>query len=264
MAIAGKWGIGRGEPCTYLAGRTARFEHLAIDHIDAAEFDALIGQGYRHFGATFFRPCCEGCRACIPIRVPTAGYHFPRSARKVFHRARELDLRLTRPRPSQEAYALYLLHRQRFHDPQGRLRPDPPFAAFADALFHPFPFSYALEVRDGDRLVAVAHFDRTRRVLSAVYTYHDPAWGHYSLGRLAVYREIAMAIEADIPHVYLGYYIADNAHMAYKADYRPSELLLGHGEWTPFMDRNNRRLPAEEAIRAGFQSPGRPQIPRRM
>jgi arginine-tRNA-protein transferase len=35
------------------------------------EFEYLLAQGMRHFGDYFFRPRCQDCYRCIPIRVRT-------------------------------------------------------------------------------------------------------------------------------------------------------------------------------------------------
>jgi hypothetical protein len=43
--------------------------------------------------------------------------------------------------------------------------------------------------------------------------------------------EIAFAAREAIPYYYLGYWVRDCATMAYKADFRPFELLCPDGVW---------------------------------
>ncbi|MBT7165475.1 MAG: GNAT family N-acetyltransferase [Victivallales bacterium] len=238
-------------PCVYLAGRQALCEELLVQEIDEELFSALIENGYRHFGRFFFRPMCVGCHACVPIRICTAGYVFPRSARKLFQRNANLTVEVTVPEPSPAAFSLYLEHKKRFAD-SPTASPEPNYERFVESFFHSFPFSFALRVRDGDRLVAMSHFDLTERVLSDVYCYYDLEYLPRSIGRFAIYKLIEFAVARGVPYVYLGFYIQANAHMSYKRGIRPNELLLTEGAWTPFIDARNQDVMPPELASFGF------------
>ncbi len=259
MALRGQWGICRERQCSYLPDQTARMELLCVSHIDEPEFECLMEEGYRHFGTQFFRPWCRNCHACIPLRLCTGGFRMSRSVRRTVDRARALSVELTAPRPSQEAYELYCRHKERFLDTNPDTEPVT-YDEFVESFYEPLPFARTLVLREGRRLVAVSHLDLTRRVLSAVYCYYDTRDLALSPGRLAIYLEVALAAERGIPHVHLGYYIAANRHMRYKAGFRPSEVLLGDGEWVPFMSGDNRCAVSAERLAEGFRPPGRPEL----
>jgi arginine-tRNA-protein transferase len=259
MALRGQWGIGREHRCSYLPEQTARMELLRVSMLGEPEFEALMTQGYRHFGDQFFRPCCAACHACVPLRVCTVGFRASRSVRKAFGRAGSLTAEVTAPCPSQEAYELYCRHKERFRDTNPEMEPVS-YDDFVRAFFHPFPFSRTLVIRQDGRLVAVSHLDLTGRLLSAVYCYYDVRDLALSPGRLAIYLEIALAAHHAVPHVHLGYYIAANRHMRYKAGFMPSEVLLGQDQWVPFMDATRRCLLDPERLAEGFRPPGKPRF----
>jgi arginine-tRNA-protein transferase len=251
MAIRAAFLESRPTPCVYLHDQDALCEEFLVEEVDNELLSMLIENGYRHFGRFFFRPCCKECHACVPIRVPTEDFHYPRSARKLFTRNADLTVDVVVPEPTTEAFRVYCKHKRRFADaPTGDVEPN--YARFAESFFHPFPFSYALRVRDGDRLVCMSHFDLTDRILSDVYCYYDLDYLDRSLGRFAIYKVIEYAASQGVPYVYLGFYIDQNDHMNYKRHIRPNEILLTEGLWTTFIDAQNQQVLAAEHVARGF------------
>ena len=71
--------------------------------------------------------------------------------------------------------------------------------------------------------------------LSAIYFYYDPDVRHRSLGTYNVLSVIDAARARQMPHAYLGYYVAGCRSLEYKARFRPNEVLDGSGMWTPLV-----------------------------
>ena len=213
--------------CPYLAGKTTLMEHFLADSVDLDEHDTLLFHGYRHFGSYYFRPKCEVCRACVPVRIPLDTVRLHRSWRRLLRKTARLEFRIGNPPAVQEAFELYSLHKRRFDDKEKSS-----LEIFRESFFAPHPAANLLTVRDGEHLVAVAHFDETPLNLSAVYTYYDDqnfAWA--SPGKLAILKLLELAAQTRRAYLYLGFYVHNNRAMAYKADYTPFEYSPVSGSW---------------------------------
>jgi len=214
-------------PCPYIPGRTASMEQFIAYAIGPEEHEILLAHGYRHFGNYYFRPACGVCTSCIPLRVRVEGLSFHRSWRRLLNKSASLELRINEMPSIQEAYEIYVLHKRRFGDGE-----ESDIRIFRESFFTEHPVSRLLTLRDGKRLVAVAHFDQVPGSFSAVYTYYndrDYAWA--SPGKLSIIHLLQLAVATGRKYLYLGYYIHDNPFMRYKADFTPFEYSPRGGEW---------------------------------
>lgn len=211
------------------------------------QVEDLLELGYRHFGFFHFRPSCRSCQRCIPIRIIVDSFTPSRSARRVLRINNDLDVRLATPGSLIEAYQLYKQHKQRFDETGAES-----LEQYLGSFFSPHPTVNHLSIYTQNSLVAVLHLDITPRLGSAIYCYWNIAYSHRSLGTFSILSALRLAKERGLQYLYLGYLIAENRHMAYKARFRPSEIRTAQG-WVPY--RNERgSLVGTEAFEEGFCS----------
>ncbi|RMH23137.1 MAG: arginyltransferase [Acidobacteria bacterium] len=223
--------IGDEEICPYLRDRRARMQYKLIDGCSAATYQRLLALGWRRFGRVFFRPICAGCNACLGLRVDVARFRPNRSMRRTVKKNLDLTISIGRPGISAEQLDLYHRYHAAQSDRRGwRRHSVSPADYYQSFIEGGEDFARELLIRQRERLLAVALFDRLPEALSAVYCYYDPDHRDRGLGVMAVLQEIGLAQRLKLPHLYLGYWIEDNRSMSYKARYRPHQILDGRPE----------------------------------
>lgn len=199
-----------------------------IEDCDVETYQAMLARGWRRFGQVFFRPICAACHECRSLRVDVEAFAPNRSMRRTLQQNRDLEIILQPPSLTGAHLGLY----ERYHADMAvrrgwREKDESPLDYYMTFIEGHQDFGRELLFLLGDRLVCVALVDVLPRAISAVYCFYDPQLRSRSLGVQSVLTEIELARERSLPYVYLGYWVADNVSMRYKARYRPHELLEG-------------------------------------
>jgi arginine-tRNA-protein transferase len=222
-------------PCPYVAGRTERKVVTEISGPDSdALHDRLSRAGFRRSHNIAYAPVCPGCSACVPIRVPVAEFQPDRTLRRIARANAGVDGFEVPARASAEQFQLFQRYQQaRHHDG------DMSTMSFYDyrAMVEDTPIeTFLVEFREADdRLIGACLTDRLGDGLSAVYSFFAPGIEKRSLGTYTILWLIERARARGLPYVYLGYWVPESRKMAYKARFRPSEILIG-GNWRELTD----------------------------
>lgn len=222
-------------PCPYLPGRAERkvFTHL-IGRRARALNDALTQSGFRRSQTIAYRPACDGCRACVSVRLPVDEFAPSRTMRRVLQRNADLVGSDGAATATSTQYALFRDYLDARHSDGGMA--DMSMGDYAMMVEDSHVHSRLIEYRrrgpdtfltgkgDGP-LAAVCLTDHLVDGLSMVYSFYDTAQASRSLGVFMILDHIARTRKLGLPHLYLGYWVEGSHKMAYKARFRPQERL---------------------------------------
>lgn len=229
-------------PCSYLPGLQARSQVATPALlINAQVYSDLVHHGFRRSGTYTYRPHCDNCHACVPLRVLAGQFRPDRAQRRAWKRHASLEASLHPLQDKSEYYDLYQRYQRARHKDGGMDNDDR--ESYQNFMLQSHVDSLLVEFREPCDAAApgaqtsgqgvlrmVSVIDLLSDGLSSVYTFYEPDLPRASLGVYNVLWQIELCRKLGLDFVYLGYWIRDSRKMAYKTGYRPAQGLQ-HGVW---------------------------------
>ena len=225
--------------CPYLGGKEERkvFTHLVGER--AGELNNILTHGgFRRSQSIAYRPACEGCRACVSVRVVVDDFQPTRGMRRIAKRNADIAGEMRVAVPTSEQYSIFRAYLDSRHRDGGMA--DMTVLDYAMMVEDSHIETRIIEYRRresggngvkrsaGD-LIAVALTDVLGDGLSMVYSFFEPDEAARSLGTLMVLDHIARAQRMGLAYVYLGYWVQGSRKMDYKSRFLPQERLMPDG-----------------------------------
>ena len=225
-------------PCPYLPGKEERkvFTHLVGER--APELNNILTQGgFRRSQSIAYRPACEGCRACVSVRVIVKDFGPTQSMRRIQRRNADIGSEMRVAVPTSEQYSVFRAYLDSRHRDGGMA--DMTVLDYAMMVEDSHIETRIIEYRRreagaapngrGGDLVAIALTDVLGDGLSMVYSFFEPDEAPRSLGTFMVLDHIARAQRMGLAYVYLGYWVRGSRKMDYKSRFLPQERLMPDG-----------------------------------
>jgi arginine-tRNA-protein transferase len=198
--------------------------------IDGPVYSELVRAGFRRSGAFTYRPHCDHCRACVPVRLLAEEFEPSRGQRRTLKRHGALAAEMLELKYHPEHYALYLRYQSQRHSGGGMDQDSR--EQYRHFLLQSNVDTRLIEFRENGALRMVSILDKLQDGVSSVYTFFDPDVSGASYGTYNILWQIELCRRLDLPYLYLGYWIAHSRKMAYKIQFQPMQGLVD-GRWQP-------------------------------
>jgi len=231
-----KFFVTNPSPCPYLPGKVERKVFTELSGRHSGELNEALGRiGFRRSQSVAYRPSCIDCNACVSVRVAAGEFTASATQRKILRRHADLEVTACKPWTTDEQYELLGRYLATRHPGGGMAEMDE--SDFADMVEQTPVRTYIVEYREPSvdgrpgKLVGACLSDQQSDGLSMIYSFYDTGPGsRKGLGTFIILDHILRAGRANLPYVYLGYWVDGSQRMAYKASFRPLERL-GRDGW---------------------------------
>jgi leucyl-tRNA---protein transferase len=242
-----KSGITEDESCPYLPKQRWRSLILCTGPLlSMPDHEDLLNQSFRRMGRMLYRPVCDDCRECRPLRIDVERFAPSKSQRRAWNKNRDVEIQIAPAAYTDEKRDLLRRYLEARHS--GPMIADE--TSMRASMYDSPGSTYCVDYRVHGRLIGSGIIDLLPRVVSSIYFFFDPSEARRSLGVFSMMAEIYFARSHGRPWFHPGFYVRGCDAMAYKSTFKPCEYLDVHGEWRPFGVTALAAAPAPQAMRS--------------
>ena len=222
------------QACPYLPEKDEKKIITEISGPNKNEINFILtNAGFRRSHRTAYRPACNDCNACVPVRINVNRYKPNRSIKKIKNRLTNIIQIERPPIATREQFDLFNKY-QKFRHFDSDMA-EMTFSEFR-AMIEDTPVeTYVYEFRENNLLIAASLTDKVKDGLSGIYKFFETNRPHDSLGTWIIDWHIEEAKKLSLNYVYLGYWIKDAPKMAYKSRFSGLQKLINN-KWIEFKD----------------------------
>jgi arginine-tRNA-protein transferase len=214
--------------CAYIPNNKVRMLYKYVPRATSAYCTAVIQRGWRRFGKYYFHPTCEGCNECKSLRIEVDAFKPSRSQKKAQKRNVNTRIIVQKPTMTQMHIDLYTKYHSFKSAKDGWSQKSITHQEYHENFVegaHEFG-KEVLYIVD-DKLVGVDLIDVLDDGISSIYFFYDPDYDRLSLGTFSLLYQIKLAKILDLEWIYLGYWVEGCKAFAYKANFKPQQILDG-------------------------------------
>lgn len=203
----------------------------ADEPVSPAEYDRLLADGWRHFGAVFTRYSLSVYRDEIqqvqPLRIRLTESKLSKSQRRIISKNKDLEINIGPIRLNKEVFELFDRHKSRFeaHVPES-------IYTFLSLQAGMPTDLYQVTARLDGRLLAISFFDFGVTSVSAIYACFEPGEKSRSLGIFTMLKVIEWTAATGRDFYYPGYAYRRPSFYDYKKRFSGLEEFDWQGDWS--------------------------------
>jgi len=212
--------------CAYFDEKKADTRYKFIKDCDANTYHKMLERGWRRFGNVHFRPECTTCNECKTIRIDVQNFKFSKSQKRIMSKNKDIQIYVQKPSLSLDHINLFNKYHKHMETKKNWNKNEIDASEYQQSYVDGAgTFGKEILYFLDDKLIGIALSDMTKESLSCVYCFYDHEYENRSLGKFSILAQMSIAKQANIPHLFLGYWIKDHFSMGYKEDYAPFEIL---------------------------------------
>ena len=208
--------------CSYIDGQNARSQVASPSHlINFDTYNELIENGFRRSGVFSYKPHCDKCKSCIPIRIPVNDFSPNKTQRRISRKLSQLLISKKEKLSFNEEHFLLYKNYQTVRHPTSGMCNDNRNQYIQFLLTSNVETEIIAFSDENNSLKMICIFDVLKNGISSVYTFFSTDDPSSSLGTYGILWQIEECKKRNLEYLYLGYWISDSKKMSYKIKFRP-------------------------------------------